>query len=106
MSCQHDAKFDSKRWKESGSESITLDARANMVNNLMDSRILINKSELEIAELIGNPEKLNITKKGNYKYYPIQEKYGLDIDPEEMSFLEIHFSKKGLSDFVKLFMTK
>jgi hypothetical protein len=39
-------------------------------------------------------------------YYPVQEKYGWNIDPKDMTFLEIIFDKEGMSKSVKLIKTK
>ena len=105
-SCHRESKFDSEKWKEGGGENITLNKRANMVDDLIKSGILIKKSELEIAELIGNPEKLHNENNVYKKHYPVQEKYGWDIDPEEMIFLELSYNEQGLSESVKLIRTK
>ena len=106
ISCHHELKFDSEKWKKGGGENITLETRTKMVNDLIESRILINKLESEIAELIGNPEKLHNRKNSYTKYYPVQEKYELDIDPKEMVFLENNYNNQGISETVKLIKVK
>jgi len=107
ISCQSDMQFDSQKWKNGGGEDITLDIRANMVNDLIKSEILIGKTDSEIVGLLGNSEKLHNRDESNVKYYPVQEKYGWgDIDPKEMTFLEIHFTNQGISDSLKLIITK
>ncbi len=105
-SCNHDVKFDSRKWKENGGDNITLDTRANMVNDLIKSKILINKTIFEIEELIGC--SVNIANENNslYRYYIIQEKYGWDIDPKEITLLKVHYDEKGISDSVELYKTK
>ena len=100
--CQSDIKFNSETWKNNGGESITLDTRTKMVNDLIKSEILLNKNEIEIKKLIGKAEKLH--NKNDYlkKCYPVYEKYELGIDPKEMIFLEISYNKQGISNTVKL----
>ena len=103
---QKDLKFNSKNWKDGGGENITENIRNRMVNNLIEMKILLNKNETKIEELIGTPEKLNNNSTSKIKHYPVQEKYGCNIDPEEMIFLEIHYNNKGQSNSVKLISTK
>lgn len=106
FSCQSDMKFESAKWRKSGGENITLDLRKNMVNDLIESGILINKSETEISELIANPERLANRDTAYKRFYPVQEIYGWNIDPEEMTYLEIEFDKQGISRSVKFISTK
>lgn len=106
LSCSKGLKFDSEKWKKAGGENIVLDMRANMVSDLIESEILLNKSEAEIIELIDSPSSLNNRESENIKYFPVQEKYGRDIDPEEMIFLEIKFNENGESKSVELFSAK
>ena len=106
ISCSKDLKFDSGKWKNAGGENITLDIRTNMVSDLIKSKILLNKNESDIIELIGNPSRLNTKESENIKYFAVQEKYGMDIDPDEMTFLEIKFNEKGQSKSVELYSTK
>ena len=106
FSCNQDIKFDSEKWKNAGGESILLDTRLNMTNDLIESKTLINKSENEIIELIDSPSKLNGKEVDTIKYFAVQEIYGLDIDPVEMIFLKITFNKKGKSTSVELYSTK
>lgn len=106
FSCSKNLKFDSEKWKNAGGENIVFDMRANMVADLIESGILLNKSELEIIELIDSPSRLNNRESENIKYFPVQERYGSDIDPEEMIFLEIKFNENGESNSIELFSTK
>ena len=106
LSCQSDLKFNSEIWKNNGGENITLDTRTKMVNDLIDSEILLSKNEIEIEGLIGKPEKLYNKNENLKDYYPVQEKYGWKIDPKEMTFLEISYNEQGMSNTVKLITTK
>jgi len=106
FSCSKNLKFDSEKWKNAGGENIVFDMRANMVADLIESGILLNKSELEIIELIDSPSRLNKRESENIKCFPVQERYGSDIDPEEMIFLEIKFNENGESNSIELFSTK
>lgn len=105
-SCNQDVKFDSEKWKNAGGENIMLDTRLNMANDLIESNILINKSEPEIIELIGSRSRLHGSENDTLKYFAVQEIYGLDIDPEEITYLKILFNNKGKSISVELFSTK
>ena len=102
-SCSKKIDFNSGIWKES---DVTLDTRLMMIDDLLKKEYLINKTEIEISELIGHSARLNTINGNRNKYYPVFEKYGWDIDPEEMIFLEIHFNEKEVSDTVKIFKTK
>ena len=77
-----------------------------MVNDLIESEILLNKNKNEIEKIIGKPSKLKNNNDTLKKIYPVQEIYGLNIDPIEMKFIEIIFNKKGKSKSVKLITTK
>lgn len=106
-SCQSELKFDSEKWKKGGGENITLDIRTRMVDDLIESGTLQNKNITEIEELIDRPEKLHRNNDSSLKHYPVHEKYEWgDIDPKELTFLEIRFNDNGLSNFVKLITTK
>ncbi|UNY99770.1 hypothetical protein MQE36_05350 [Zhouia spongiae] len=106
ISCNKDLKFDAEKWKSAGGENITLEIRANMVADLIESGTLLNKNESEIINLIDKPSKLNNGESENIKYFPVQEKYGTDTDPEEMIFLKIKFNEEGASKSVELYSTK
>ncbi|MFD2099494.1 hypothetical protein [Flagellimonas iocasae] len=99
-------KFDSSRWKAAGGENITLDIRAKMVDDLIESEVLLNKDKSQLIDLIGSSEKLNTVEYDSILYFPVQEKYGLDIDPKEMTFLKITMNNKGESVSVVLHSTK
>jgi len=104
-SCNQNIKFDSEKWKNADGENITLDTRLNMTNDLIESKILINKSEIEIIELLGSPTRLSKDNIKSIKYFAVQEIYGWDIDPEEMTFIKIVFNNEGRSSFVELCST-
>jgi len=105
-SCSKEIKFDSEKWKNAGGESITLDIRANMVPDLIKSGILLDKNESEIIELIDTPSRLNEREIETAKYFAVQEKYGWNIDPEEMTFLKIKFNEVGKAVSLELFSPK
>lgn len=106
LSCNQNTKFDSVEWKSAGGEGIVLDTRLNMVNDLIESEVLLYKNETEIIELVGSPSRLNSQGQESVKYFPVQEIYGWDIDPKEMIFLKIKFNDKGKSISVEMFSTK
>ena len=106
FSCNSDVKFESEKWKNNGGEGIMLDNRLNMSNDLIESQILINKSELEISELLGSSSRLHGNDSDRTQYYAVKEVYGWDIDPEEMIFIKIEFNDKGKASSTELFSTK
>lgn len=105
FSCNQQTKFDSDEWKNSIGE-VTTDIRLNMTNDLIESKILINKSESEVIELIGKSSKLNEIEVEKTEYFEVQEIYGIDIDPEEMIFLKIRFNNQEKVKSVELYSTK
>ena len=106
FSCNHDINFDSEKWKSAGGENITLDTRFNMTNDLIESGILINKSGIEIIELLDSPSRIHGKEVENIKYFAVQEIYGWNIDPEEMTFIKIMFNDKGKSSSAEFYSTK
>jgi len=106
LSCNSDVDFNSEVWKKSGGENITLDTRIKMVNNLIESGILLKKSEVKIIDLIGKPSKINETISDSIKYFEVQEFYGWNIDPVKLTFLKITFDKNKKSKKVEKFETK
>jgi hypothetical protein len=105
-SCNQQVKFDSEKWKNSGGENITLDTRLNMTKDLIESQILINRSEIEIIELLNFPTRLRGNKVDNTKYFAVQEVYAWDIDPEKMIFIKILFNDEGKSSSADLYSIK
>lgn len=106
LSCNSDLKFDNGKWKNSGGENITLDTRLNMTKDLIESQILINKSETEISKLLGSPARLHGNTLENTKLFPVQEVYGWGIDPEKITYIKIEFNMKGKVNSAELFITK
>lgn len=101
FSCQHEVLFDSAKWKQSGGENIILDTRKEMVTDLLKREILLHKTHNEIVQLIGSPVNYNNTVFEFKEYYPVQEKYGSDIDPKT-TYLEVTFDRNGISEAVQL----
>ena len=106
LSCTSDVKFDSEKWKNAGGENIMLDDRLNMSNDLIESQVLIKKSESEIIEILGSPTRLQGKDSEDTKYFAVQEVYGWDIDPEKMTFIKVEFNVKGEANSAELFSTK
>jgi len=104
--CNQHIKFNSDQWKKSGGENIMLDTRLSMAKDLIESEILLNKSSIEIVELLGSSTRFHGNEIKNAKYFAVQELYGWDIDPEEMTFIKVQFNDNGTSIFVELYSTK
>ena len=74
-----------------------------MSNDLIKSKILINKNKIEIRELLGSSSRLSLREVENIEYFAVQEVYGQSIDPEEQIFLKIEFNEKGKATSVELY---
>ena len=106
-SCQQNTKFDSEEWKGNGGIRISLEKRMNMVDDLMDREILLQKSESEVEEIIGHPSNPHNMDNTTTKYYAVQEIYGwADIDPEELIYLKVQYNDNGLVESVNLYSTE
>lgn len=101
FSCENEMPFVSSKWKQSGGENLVLDTRKEMVADLLKRKILLHKSHNEIVELIGSPVNYNNTVFEFKEYYPVQEKYGSDIDPI-LTYVEITFDRNGISEAVQI----
>ena len=70
-----------------------------MLDDLFDSKILLNINRSKVFELLGPPFFMNET---TFKYH-IREKYdGYDIDPVYNSYLEVHFDTNNVVSNYKL----
>ena len=106
FSCNKNTHFSSEIWKKSGGENLTLDTRNRMVKDLIESQILLGKTEQNIINLIGAPSKVNRPEADSIKYYQVQEIYSWNIDPDELLFLKITFNECQISKKVEKFITK
>ncbi|PHR46524.1 MAG: hypothetical protein COA32_10290 [Fluviicola sp.] len=106
-SCNQNTEFDSEEWKRNGGIRITLEKRMNMVDDLMDKEILLQKSESEVEEIIGHSSNPHNMDNRTTKYYAVQEIYGwADIDPKELIYLKVQYNDKGLVESVNLYSTE
>ena len=78
--------------------------RYSFINDkdLIKSELLIHKKQLYIDSLLGVPE---ISIKNNRQYL-VKEVYSLDIDPDAIIYMSIHFDNLGYSDKVELITVK
>ena len=106
FSCKNNQKFDRIIWKKSGGENITLDTRERMVKDLIESELLLNKTEFQITELLNGPSRIHNYEYDSIKFYAIREYYSWNIDPDKMTFLKITFNKKRESEKVETYSTK
>lgn len=67
------------------------DVREKMVDDLLQSDVLIGLNHREVIALLGQPE----TENEKELVYLIREKYGIDIDPEYTSNLHVEFDHDG-----------
>ena len=89
FSCEE--KFNLQKWNEKNVDWQISDVRENMIEDLINSKVLINKDTSQILQMFGEPE----TKESNSFHYLVREKYGLNIDPEYVSYLAIEFDKNN-----------
>lgn len=83
--------FDSNKWKEQGLDWYLTDVRENMLSDIINSDTLIDMSNPQIIQLLGEPEEMSSKE---YKYL-VKEKYGSDIDPEYIKYLIVNFDERG-----------
>lgn len=105
FSCNKNTKFESDKWKQGGGENLLSEMRMNMVDDLIDSKVLLNKNQSEIYELLGSPEPVNAYSQPNTKFYPVMEKYNWNVDPE-LIYLEIEYNKEGLAQNINIYKTQ
>ena len=107
-SCQEEKEeFDSVKWKRNGGARITLGEREKMVDDLIESKLLIGKNQKEIESLLESPSRPHLKNNENYKYYIVNEVYEWgDIDPVELIYLKVRFNDLGVADTVTLYNTK
>ena len=65
-----------------------------MIDDLIDSKILLGKNSIEVTTLLGEPEY----EIDNKYTYTIREKYGFDIDPNYIRILTVKFDPSGKVD--------
>ena len=99
--CDKQVPFDSESWKNAGGEAILTKERLLMTNDLLESKLLLNKSEKEVDSILGSSFRLQ-NSDSRKKYYMIQEIYSNNIDPDELIYFEIIFDYKGKSSEIKL----
>jgi len=87
--CEVNEKFNSEKWKSKPIDWWSTDIREKMVNDLIESQILINKTSSEVIIILGEPSEFN----DKQMKYLIREKYTNDIDPNYIKNLIIHFQE-------------
>jgi len=84
-------KFDKTLWLND--DPTCYPQRRAMADDLIQSRILIGKSNMEIEHLLGKDGSVDTTNTGKIQSisYPILIRYGFDIDPRYWEDLRIRF---------------
>ena len=100
ISCQK--KFDSDEWKSYSGEEILNkhNPRNRMVADLVKNGNLKGKKSVEIRNLLGKPNTKDSS--NNIFYYDILESYGMNVEPNHIKTLEIHFNKDSTTAKVYL----
>jgi len=88
FSC-NDQKYNKNKWVND--DPLFYRARRNMVNDIIDSKMLDNKFTNDVIALIGKPNWTDTTNTGKMKRmnYTVQISYGFDIDPKFCKTLEL-----------------
>lgn len=102
-SCHNVSKtsFNSDKWKSSGGESIVLDTRFNMTEDLIKSKVLLHKTKNETDSLLGYSSKI-IGSDSYTSFYLVKEVYTSDIDPDSLIYITVKFDTNGISENVKI----
>tara|TARA_R110000868_G_scaffold43881_4_gene147367 strand:+ start:593 stop:967 length:375 start_codon:yes stop_codon:yes gene_type:complete len=85
MNCSKEQPFNSEIWKQKGRDWWMTDVRENMLTDLIISDTLNGLTNIQVVELLGEPESTNqeeIT-------YLVREKYESGIDPVYIKHLLI-----------------
>lgn len=89
-SCNNDIPFNSKRWNNPAqNDDLELRCRYNMVNDLIQKKLLVGKNKNQIIKLLGEDTEVVEEIKPNELAYTILIDYGFDIDPVKMVYLVI-----------------
>lgn len=86
----YESKFDAEKWKYNGVDWQILDVREKMVDDIIDSDTLIGLIKQEILHLLSDPDFQDSLK----VQYLIREKYGLNIDPAYIFYLNVFINPK------------
>jgi hypothetical protein len=84
-------KFDKALWLNDDSASYP--QRKSMADDLIQSHILVGKSNTEIVNLLGKDGSVDTTNTGKIQSisYPVLIRHGFDIDPRYWEDLQIRF---------------
>ncbi len=109
MAISCDKKFNSDEWKNTNLATLdnVIDKNNNrnlMINDLVESKLLIGKNSKEIKSLLGN-EYIKDTLRHTYRYETYED-YGMDIDPKYLKGLEVIFNKDSTVTEVKIYEIK
>lgn len=92
------SEFDSNKWKKKSADWWMTNIREQMLNDLVKSDSLINRSKTDVIEILGLPEFHDSLV---FKYL-IREKYSNTIDPDYIKYLEIHFDNLNHSNSINI----
>lgn len=105
-SCTTNEKFNGNKWKAADGENITSDTRSKMVTDLLNSELILGKTEEELITLLGPTSNYNGFKSKNAKLFAVQEIYTWDIDPSEFTFIKVVFDDKGKAKSAEFYSSK
>jgi len=95
-SCSQDVSFDSEGWKQGARDPINNNIREIMVDDLLASDTLRNRSREEVVDLLGAAE---IKQPREFRYV-VRKQFGFEEDAVYRSFLVVEFDMRGRVDTV------
>ncbi|GAB5551776.1 MAG: hypothetical protein Sapg2KO_13670 [Saprospiraceae bacterium] len=98
ISCSTKKEFNSDEWINATGESLITDVREVMVEDIIESDLLIDKNRSDIEVLLGTEYYQTDSTMG----YLVREKYGWNIDPIYIKYLNITIDDNGVARQVNI----
>jgi len=97
VSCDTKIPFDKNKWNEK--DDIIFKYRNDMVDNIIDSKMLIGKNKNQVHELLGNSGDFG--EQDTIDLYEIKTNYDM-IDPHYIKYLEIQYNRNMIVNKCKI----
>lgn len=109
MAISCDKKFNSDEWKNTNLTSLDNVINKNnnrnlMINDLVESKLLVGKNSKEVKNLLGTPD-FKDTLKRTFSYETFED-FGTDIDPKYLKGLDVIFNKDSIVTEAKIYEIK
>ena len=87
LGCQERKQFSTDKWF--AKKDIFYTDRKFVIEDLLDNHLIKGKCIEEIKSMLGEPVELARRKLDQHIFYEVETKYGSDIDPKWVRYLEI-----------------